>query len=182
MSQNVYTSVASSMLLHSNILTSRMANVPLGGSKRVLQISELSGPSTNAGALARQSLMLGGRGEQPVCGWVDFSAAVAEVRDFATTKAGYESRYRKPFDITEAEYRGWLDKVQAIFKELDVRCTITGDDAVSYGATDSSPAHVVSDDAQSSPERSTSSSFLLIAVGLGLTFVALAVIFFLVRR
>ena len=181
MSQNLYTSVASSMLLHSNILTSRMANVPLGRSKRVLQISELSGPSSNAGALARQSLMLAGGGEQPVCGWVDFSAAVAEVRDFATTKAGYESRYRKTFDLTEDEYRGWLQKVQAIFKELEVRCTITGDDAISYGATDSSPAHVASED-EAEPERATSSSFLLIALGLGLTFVAGAVIFFLVRR
>jgi hypothetical protein len=181
MSENVYTAVASSMLLHSNILTSRMANVPLGGSRRVLQISELSGPSTNAGALARQSLMLTGGGEQPVCGWVDFSAAVAEVRDFATTKAGYESRYRKTFDVSDGEYRAWLQKVQAIFKELEVRCTITGD-AVSYGATDASPAHVASDEAEEEPQRSSPSAALLIAVGVGLTLVALAVILFLARR
>lgn len=180
MSQNVYTSVASSMLLHTEILTSRLAKVPVGRSRRVLQIADLSGPSTNGGALARQSLMLTGAGEQPVCGWVDFAAAVAEVRDYATTKAGYESRYRKTFDVTDAEYRGWLQTVQAVFKELEVRCTVTGD-AVSYGATDANQAHL-----PGAPEEEDapagSNSALWIAIGLGLTFVAGAVVLFLIRR
>ena len=181
MSQNVYTTVASSMLLHTEILTSRLAKVPVGRSKRVLQIADLPGPSTAGGALARQSLMLSGAGEQPVCGWVDFAAAVAEVKDYATTKAGYESRYRKSFDVTAAEYGAWLERMQAVFKELEVRFTLTGDPASSAAsaATDSSPAHVADDEA---PERSNSSSFLLIAVALGLAFVALAVGLFLLRR
>ena len=179
MSQNVYTSVASSMLLHTEILTSRLAKVPVGRSRRVLQIADLAGPSTNGGALARQSLMLTGGGEQPVCGWVDFAAAVAEVRDYATTKAGYESRYRKTFDVTDAEYRVWLQTVQAVFKELEVRCTVTGD-AVSYGATDANHAHEPGEPEEEATAGSHSA--LWIAIGLGLTFVAGAVALFLFRR
>ena len=131
MSQNVYTAVTSSLLMHTEILASRLATVPLGMSKRVLLISELSGPSSNGGALARQSLMLNGAGEQLVCGWVDFAAAVAEVRDYGTAKKAYEARYRKPFDVQEAEYRGWLQKLLLVLKELGVRCDVTGDEVAS---------------------------------------------------
>ena len=131
MSQNGCTTVTSSLLMHTEILTSRLATVPLGMSKRVLAISELLGPSSNGGALARQSLMLNGGGEQLVCGWVDFAAAVAEVRDFATVNKAYETRFRKPFDVQEAEYRGWLQKLLLVLKELGLRCDVTGDEFAS---------------------------------------------------
>ncbi len=178
MSQNVYTTVASSSLLQTELLASRLAKFPVGGSKRVLQVAELSGPSTNAGAVARQSLMLAGGGEQPVCGWVDFAAGASELRDYETTKAGYESRYRKTFDVTEPDYRAWLHRLQAVFKELEVRCTISGGDAVSYGATDTTPAHIPQ--AEISPQPGGNS--VAIALLLGLLFAAVVVIFFLMRR
>jgi hypothetical protein len=135
MSQNVYTTVASSMLMHTEILTSRLANVPIGLSRRVLKIPPPAGPSSNGGAQARQSLMLSSEGEQPVCGWVDFAAAVAEVRDYESTRTAYEARYRKGFDVNEAEYRVWLQKLLAVLKELGVRCGVTGD-PVAYAPTD----------------------------------------------
>lgn len=123
------------MLVQTQILSGRMASVTLGDSKRVLQIAELTGPSSNGGALARQSLMLSGAGEQPVCGWVDFAAAVAEVRDYASMKKSYELRFRRPFDVREVEYRGWLQKMLAVLKELGVRVDITGDE-VAYAITE----------------------------------------------
>ncbi len=123
------------MLLHTQILSGRMASLALGDSKRVLQIAELTGPSSNNGALARQSLMLSGGGEQPVCGWVDFAAAVAEVRDYASMKKGYELRFRRPFDVREVEYREWLQKMLLVLKELGVRVDITGDE-VAYAVTE----------------------------------------------
>ena len=149
MSQNVYTTVASSMLMHTEILTSRLANVPIGLSRRVLKIPPPAGPSSNGGAQARQSLMLSSEGEQPVCGWVDFAAAVAEVRDYDSTKTAYEARYRKAFDVNEAEYRVWLQKLLAVLKELGVRCDITGD-PVAYAPTD--PATSRPGEAESEPD------------------------------
>lgn len=156
-SQNLYTSVASSMVMHTQIVTGRLAKVPVGGSKRVLQISELTGPSSNGGELARQSLMLSGGGEQPVCGWVDFAAAVAEVRDYPTMKAGYETRFRKTFDVLEPEYRGFLQKLLLVFKELGVRCEVTGDEVAS-AVTE--PAVARSSSLPAGPSRSKQQSSL----------------------
>lgn len=152
MAQNVYTSVANSMVAKSQILSARLATSPLGEGNRALQIAELGGPSTAGGVLSRQSMMLSASGEQPVCGWVDFAATSAEVRDFQSMKKSYEQRFRKPFDVQELEYREWLQKLLAAFKELGVRCDVTGDEAAASVTEPalSRPAHEENDSAQGS--------------------------------
>jgi hypothetical protein len=135
MAPNVYTTVASSMVVHADIVTSRLAPLALGPNKRVLHITPPTGPSSGGGELARQPLTLSSGSEQPVCGWVDFVSATAEVRDFATTKSGYEARYKKPFDVGEEEYRVWLQKLLSVLQELSVRASVTGNE-FSYAPTD----------------------------------------------
>ena len=175
MAQNVYTSVASAGVVHAQIVTGRLASLKLGDTKRVLQLAELSGPSTAGGALSRQSMMLSGGGEQPVCGWVDFAAAAAEVRDFISLKKGYEQRFRKPFDVQELEYREWLQKLLAVFKELGVQCDVTGDEVASAVTEPAAtrPAHQEND----APEpRSLAPVFILgvvAIIGLLIAFVVL---------
>ena len=176
MAQNVYTSVASAGVVHAQIITGRLAKLPLGPSKRVLHLAELTGPSTAGGALSRQSMMLSSEGEQPVCGWVDFAASAAEVRDFISIKKGYELRFRKPFDVEELEYREWLQKLLSVFKELGVVCDVTGDEvasAVTEPAV-SRPAHQEDE----APQRSLVPMLVLS----GLIVVLLMTLVLLLRR
>ena len=179
MAQNVYTQVASSMVMLTEIVTGRLSGTPIGLSKRVLTITPPAGPSSNAGALARQPLMLSNGAEQTVCGWVDFAAAVAEVRDFAASKAGYEARYRKTFDVNEAAYRVWLQKLFAVFTELGVRATVTGE-AESYAPTD--PATTQPPGAPRKAAAAPSSSLVPVLVGMVLVMVGLAVAIVMLMR
>jgi hypothetical protein len=178
MTQNVYTSVANSMVVHAQIVTGRMATLPLGDAKRVLLLAELSGPSTSGGVHARQSMMLAGGGEQPVCGWVDFSTTSAEVRDFVSLKKSYEQRFRKPIDVREVEYREWLQKLLMVFKELGVRCDVTGDEFAS-AATDPAFSRPGVELSGAEPDRSSLAPvFIAGALAIG----GLLVVFLLLLR
>lgn len=179
MAQNVYTSVANSMVAQSQILTARLATMPLGPNKRVLQVAELTGPSTGGGALSRQSMMLGGGGEQPVCGWVDFAAASAEARDFLSMKKSYEQRFRKPFDLNELEYREWLQKLLMVLKELGVQCDVTGDDAA---ATVTEPALSRPAHEESASEPGSSLTPIFIVGGLAILVLVIIFVLLVVRR
>lgn len=171
----MYTAVASSMVLQADIVVSRLATVPLGTSRRLLRITPPPGPSSNGGAQARQTLLLTSGAEHPVCGWVDFAAAVAEVKDYETTRAAYEARFRVAFDVKEAEYREWLHKLQAVLKELGVRCAVTGD-AVAYAPTDpgSLPGF-----RPRSPQQRSSLLPVVLAVGVALAGLGLAALLLL---
>lgn len=138
-----YTTVASSMLIHAELLKTRMGTMTLGPSRRVLEVMPPNGPSSNSGMVARQPLTLSTSTEKVVCGWVDFSAARAELRDHLSTKQVYEARYRKRFDVTEAEYSAWLRKLFAALRELDVAYTVTGDEvATDPAAAADMPNHI----------------------------------------
>lgn len=118
--------MTSSMLVMAEVLTERMSKQPVGGSRRVLKVTEPLGPSSGGGELARQSLVLATRTEAPVCGWVDFIALVAELRDWDTTRQASEGRYRTTFDVTENEYRVFLRNTQEVLTELGVRSQVVG--------------------------------------------------------
>lgn len=178
--QNVYTQVASSMITNTEIITTRMAKTPIGRSKRVLAITAPVGPSSNAGELARQSLTLSSGTEQPVCGWVDFVGAVAELRDWASTKRAYEGRYRSQFDVTEAEYRDWSQKLLAALKELGVRGAVVGDEA-NYAPTDPGVG-ATQEAAAFEPEETSGPSLLPIIIGAAFAGLGIAVAVFLVMK
>jgi hypothetical protein len=135
MSNNVYTTVASSMVVSTGILNNKLSQLRVGTSRRVLKTMPPAGPSSGGGELSRQSLTLDNGAEATVCGWVDFVSKQSEVRDFETAQRAYEARYRVPFDVRESEHRNWADQLIKALKELGVRAAITGE-ASNYAPTD----------------------------------------------
>lgn len=181
--QNVYTSVANSMITSTEVITTRMAKDPVGLSRRVLKITAPSGPSSNGGELARQSLTLSSGTEAPVCGWVDFVASVAEVRDYVSTKRAYEARYRTAFDVNEGEYRNFCTKLISALRDLSVKATVVGDDA-NYAPTDPGVGGGVTQEANAfePEEESTGPSLLPVIIGAALAGMAIVVAVYLVMK
>lgn len=183
---NVYTSVASSMVSNTEIVTAKLAKEPVGPARRVLKITAPVGPSSNQGELARQSLTLSANGQDPVCGWVDFVAQVAEVKDYFATGAAFEARYRVPFDVSEAEYRNWTAKLLGVLRELGVKAVVVGDDA-HYAPTDPAVARrggTTSEQATTSAglDEPSGPSLLPVIIGALLAGVGLTVAIYLVLR
>lgn len=171
------TTMTSSMLVMNNVLTERMGQVPVGSSRRVLKVTAPIGPSSGGGELARQSLVLATRTEEPVCGWVDFIALVAEVRDFETSKLAYEGRYRTTFDVSEAEYRVFLSNIQSVLNELGVRTQVVGN-SENYAPTDPSmgntaPARMVLSGDQRKSLMPVLVGVLVVLLGAGIAMVIL---------
>lgn len=165
------TTLTSSMLVMNNVLTERMSKHPVGGSRRQLKVTAPLGPSSGGGELARQSLVLATRTEEPVCGWVDFIALTAEVKDWETTKLAYEGRYRLDFDVNEGEYRVFLTNLQGVLNELGVRTQVVGN-SDNYAPTDPSmgntaPARMVMSGAQRSSMTPVLLGVLCMLGGLG---------------
>ncbi len=170
MTPNV-TKLTSSMLVMAEVLAERMGKTPVGRSRRVLKVTAPVGPSSAGGEVARQSLVLSSGNEQPVCGWVDFVALVAEIKDYETTRQAHEARYRNIFDVNEAEYRVMLSNAQAVLNELGVRTSVVGS-SDNYAPTDPSfgntaPGRMV----MTGPSRSSALPMLVLvlAVLLGLS-------------
>lgn len=173
MTPNV-TKMTSSMLVMAEVLSERMGKTPVGRSRRVLKVTAPMGPSSAGGEVARQSLVLSSGNEQPVCGWVDFVALVAEIKDYETTRQAHEARYRNTFDVSEAEYRVMLSNAQAVLNELGVRTSVVGS-SDNYAPTDPSfgntaPGRMV----MSGPQRS---SALPLLVGVLLMLIVLGGVF-----
>lgn len=181
MSENVYTTVASSMVAHTGILTARLAPFAIGAQRRVLSVTPPAGPSSADGTLSRQSMVLASETEQVMCGWVDFVEGSAEVRDWGSVKRAYEARFKTPFDVREDEYRTFLQKVLEVLRELKVRVEVTGDAAAAYATTD--PATLVDGRIQlvtvpaDRPSKGVLGTFVL-AIGV-LLFVVMTVAYFL---
>lgn len=171
------TTLTSSMLVMNEVLTERMSKMPVGSSRRVLKVTAPVGPSSGGGELARQSLLLATRTEEPVCGWADFVALTAELKDWETTKQGYEARYRSTFDVSEAEYRVFLANVQAVLNELGVRTQVVGS-SDNYAPTDpsmgnTSPARLVWTGPQRTSALPVLVGVLVALLGLGVAMVLL---------
>ncbi|MGV3622611.1 MAG: hypothetical protein ACO1OB_17465 [Archangium sp.] len=171
------TTLTSSMLVMNNVLTDRMSKNPVGSSRRTLKVTAPLGPSSGGGELARQSLVLSTRTEEPVCGWVDFIGLTAELRDWETTKLAYEGRYRLDFDVTEPEYRAFLSNVLGILGELGVRAQVVGN-SENYAPTDPSmgntaPARMVLSGSQRSSPLPVLLGVLLALIGLGVAMLVL---------
>lgn len=162
MSENLYTTVASSMAANTDIVNARMAPVPVGQRRRVVQLTAPGGPSSEKGQLTRQPLVLKSDDEQLACGFVDFVNARAELKDFEALRSGYEARYKRPLDVREDEYRALLQKLQEVLRELQVRAQVVGSDAAAYAPTD--PATLVG---RASPGRAVPSALpFVLVVGL----------------
>ena len=177
MPDSPYTAVASSMVANTDIVTARMAPLKLGPTQRTLSLTAPVGPSSEKGQLARQSMVLGAGAEALVCGWVDFVAGRAEVKDHRTLQQAFEARYRRPFDVREDEYRAFLQKLQDVLRELQVRAQVVGQDEVAYAPTD--PATLPGQPLQGAPRGAPSALPFLLLLG-ALVVAGLAALFFLV--
>jgi hypothetical protein len=76
----------------------------MGESKRFLTVQPPAGPSTSGGTQSRQALMMDVGNEHPVCGFVDFVNAEAEVKDSVCARQAFELRHPHPLDVSEAGY------------------------------------------------------------------------------
>jgi hypothetical protein len=124
-----YTTFANSSVMLGQALMKKMAHFPLGESKRLLTVQPPAGPSTSGGTQSRQALMMEGGNEHPVCGFVDFVNAEAEVKDFVSARQAFELRYHHPFDVSEAEYVAWTAHLQASLLEFKLnRFQVTTDE------------------------------------------------------
>ncbi len=86
--------------------------------RKHLQVRDLDVPSTDGGKRARQSIVLvpvdGTTDGTAMCGWVDTARREAELRPYEVVSAQHLERYRRPFDVTVADY----DAVTAELREL----------------------------------------------------------------
>lgn len=181
MAQNLYTSVANSMITSTEVINTRMAKDPVGMSRRLLKVTALAGPSSGGGELSRQSLTLSSGNEAPVCGWVDFVGNVAEIRDYASTKRAYEARYRTAFDVNEGEYRNLCSRLMTALRDLSVRGAVVGDDA-NYAVTDPGVGGVTQEANVYEPEEVSGPSLLPVILGAGLAGMGIAVAVYLIMR
>ena len=90
--------------------------------KRYLRATEPDGPSTDGGRKARQHLMLQTKDEMAhggglVCGFVDVTAFVAEVRNYAVVSSHFTQRFQKPFDVSKSEYDRMLEMLDSFLKQ-----------------------------------------------------------------
>jgi hypothetical protein len=90
--------------------------------KRYLRAMEPDGPSTDGGRKARQALMLltkdeMARGGGVVCGFVDVSSFVAEIRTYAVVSSHFTQRFAKPFDLSKGEYDRMQEQLAAFLEQ-----------------------------------------------------------------
>jgi hypothetical protein len=89
--------------------------------KRYLRAMEPDGPSTDGGRKARQALMMMtkdemARGGGVVCGFIDVSSFVAEIRTYAVVSSHFNQRYSRPFDVSKGEYDRMHEQLDAFLK------------------------------------------------------------------
>src|SRR5687767_1063090 len=90
----------------SDLINLKFANKTFGTeTKRYLRATEPDGPSTDGGRKARQALMLMTKQEMAstggvVCGFVDVTSFIAEIRTHAVVSSHFLQRFNKPFDLT----------------------------------------------------------------------------------
>ncbi|HEY6879881.1 MAG TPA: hypothetical protein VI299_17755 [Polyangiales bacterium] len=83
---------------------------------RKLEVVEPDGPSTSGGKRARQTIRLvalQGSAAPLMCGALDASQRVVELRSYATVCAQYEERFNQALDISGEEYARLCRDLQA---------------------------------------------------------------------
>ncbi|MBK8012583.1 MAG: hypothetical protein IPK13_14630 [Deltaproteobacteria bacterium] len=93
----------------SELVDRKFAGRTFGGSiRRRLQVRSHDGPSTDAGRKARQAILLvpehEGEASSIMCGWLDASRRVAELRPFSSVRTSHKTRFGSEIDLPEAEY------------------------------------------------------------------------------
>ncbi|MCB9655692.1 MAG: hypothetical protein H6729_16330 [Deltaproteobacteria bacterium] len=93
----------------SELVERKFAGRTFGGSvRRCIQVRNPDGPSTDAGRKARQAILLvpehEGESSAVMCGWLDASRRVAELRPFSSVRTFHVRRFEREIDLPEAEY------------------------------------------------------------------------------
>jgi|SRR5687768_6112171 len=89
--------------------------------KRYLRAAEPDGPSTDGGRKARQALMLltkdeMARGGGVMCGFIDVSSFMAEIRNYAVVSSHFTQRFARAFDVSKGEYDRMQEQLDAFLK------------------------------------------------------------------
>lgn len=123
----IYTMVARQGMSSAEILNSALAKKTLGTQpKRYLHIAAPDGPSTEGGKLARQPIRLiedASAVNGLMCGYLDASRKVAELRDYSRVAKQHKERFGAIFEPTAQEYDALISQVEAMLKSLSFEVT-----------------------------------------------------------
>ncbi len=104
MTEGPYTTVARSLVAVAENLTKTFATRPVGVGRRVLEVKEPLGPSTEAGKRSRQVLTLTAGASVVAIGWLDVVNAACGLKEYPTLKLAHELRGAGLLDFTEDDY------------------------------------------------------------------------------
>lgn len=119
-----YTTMARSLVAVADALMKSLGTKPVGKGRRVLQIKDLMGPSTEAGKLSRQVLALA-RGESSIAvGWIDVFNGECAVKEFPMLKLAQELRGGSPLDFTSDDYAAFTAALSAELTTVGIKFRI----------------------------------------------------------
>lgn len=119
-----YTSVARSLVAVAENLTKAFAPRPVGAGKRVLEVRDPLGPSTEAGKLSRQVLTLTAGPSVVAIGWLDVVNAECALKEYPTLKLAHELRGSGALDFTADDYAAFTALLTADLATMGVRLRV----------------------------------------------------------
>jgi hypothetical protein len=83
---------------------------------RYVKVREPDGPSTDGGRKARQAILLCAASDEEgggiVCGFVDVTKKIAELRSYVVLKQAFETRFHQELDLSRGEHGRFLEKMR----------------------------------------------------------------------
>jgi len=124
MTEGRYTTIARSLVAVAENLTKTFATRPVGVGKRVLEVKDLLGPSTEAGKRSRQVLTLTAGASVVAIGWLDMVNAECAIREYPTLKLAHELRGSGTLDFTDDDYARFTALLTADLAGMGVRLRV----------------------------------------------------------
>lgn len=117
----VYTVMAHQAVNVAELLNRGLHKKTICKDPRHIEVTEPSGPSTQGGKRARQSITLvpiSGEGGVIMCGWLDVAQREAELRDYDEVSAQFKQRFGQRFDATREEYEKLMGELRGMIAQL----------------------------------------------------------------
>jgi hypothetical protein len=129
----IYTMMAHQAVNAAELLNRGLAKKTLGKtSPRRVEVAEPDGPSTSGGKRARQSITLvpiSGDGGALMCGWIDVSQKLGEMRPYSEVVEQCKMRFGTKFEATSREYDELVKDLAGMLKTLGFQLVQEVDEA-----------------------------------------------------
>lgn len=116
-----YTTMARSLVAVAEALMKALGKRPVGAGRRVLQIKEPLGPSSEGGKLSRQVLVLTRGSSAIAIGWIDAFNGECAVKEFPILKLGQELRGGEPIDFTVDDYAAFTGALSQELASMGIK-------------------------------------------------------------